>query len=190
MPRPPDSRAPTHPWPTWPNIFRVSSAHEEGGERLLDFDRALFRRRARPRDDTPRVRSEDGDQGRTHGVRAGSWKRVRAEGGSGVAGDGLSRPRTPHHARAVRRPDDGAGHGRAGRATPGKRCVGPGYRPRARWIMCEEAVDSEPGNRTSRHSTQKPQNSQNKTVFSVGSARSALIVVAGTECCPDWSAAL
>jgi glutamate synthase (NADPH) small chain len=31
--RPPDSRAPENPWPTWPNIFRVSSAHEEGGER-------------------------------------------------------------------------------------------------------------------------------------------------------------
>jgi len=31
--RPPDARAATNPWPTWPNIFRVSSAHEEGGER-------------------------------------------------------------------------------------------------------------------------------------------------------------
>ena len=33
MPRPPDERASNNPWPTWPNIFRVSSAHEEGGER-------------------------------------------------------------------------------------------------------------------------------------------------------------
>jgi glutamate synthase (NADPH) small chain len=32
--RPPDTRAPGNPWPQWPNIFRVSSAHEEGGERL------------------------------------------------------------------------------------------------------------------------------------------------------------
>ncbi|HJZ70321.1 MAG TPA: glutamate synthase subunit beta [Vicinamibacterales bacterium] len=31
--RPPDTRARQNPWPTWPNIFRVSSAHEEGGER-------------------------------------------------------------------------------------------------------------------------------------------------------------
>jgi len=31
--RPPDARAPQNPWPTWPNIFRVSSAHEEGGDR-------------------------------------------------------------------------------------------------------------------------------------------------------------
>jgi glutamate synthase (NADPH/NADH) small chain len=34
LPRPPDSRAPDNPWPQWPNIFRVSSAHEEGGERV------------------------------------------------------------------------------------------------------------------------------------------------------------
>ncbi len=33
LPRPPASRAPENPWPTWPNIYRVSSAHEEGGER-------------------------------------------------------------------------------------------------------------------------------------------------------------
>jgi glutamate synthase (NADPH/NADH) small chain len=34
MPMPPDSRAADNPWPLWPQIFRVSSAHEEGGERL------------------------------------------------------------------------------------------------------------------------------------------------------------
>jgi glutamate synthase (NADPH/NADH) small chain len=32
--RPPDERAESNPWPQWPNVFRVSSAHEEGGERL------------------------------------------------------------------------------------------------------------------------------------------------------------
>jgi glutamate synthase (NADPH/NADH) small chain len=31
--RPPETRAPGNPWPMWPNVFRVSSAHEEGGER-------------------------------------------------------------------------------------------------------------------------------------------------------------
>ena len=31
VPRPPDQRAPNNPWPQWPNILRVSSAHEEGG---------------------------------------------------------------------------------------------------------------------------------------------------------------
>jgi len=32
LPRPPDSRGPANPWPEWPQIFRVSPAHEEGGE--------------------------------------------------------------------------------------------------------------------------------------------------------------
>jgi glutamate synthase (NADPH) small chain len=34
LPRPPDTRTPANPWPLWPNIFRVSTAHEEGGDRL------------------------------------------------------------------------------------------------------------------------------------------------------------
>jgi glutamate synthase (NADPH/NADH) small chain len=33
LPRPPGERGPDNPWPLWPNIFRVSTAHEEGGER-------------------------------------------------------------------------------------------------------------------------------------------------------------
>jgi glutamate synthase (NADPH/NADH) small chain len=31
--RPPDVRAPSTPWPSWPLMFRTSSSHEEGGER-------------------------------------------------------------------------------------------------------------------------------------------------------------
>lgn len=34
MPRPGEDRAPHQPWPTYPMIFRVASAHEEGGERV------------------------------------------------------------------------------------------------------------------------------------------------------------
>jgi glutamate synthase (NADPH/NADH) small chain len=33
MPRPPDERDPSTPWPTWPLVLRTASAHEEGGER-------------------------------------------------------------------------------------------------------------------------------------------------------------
>ena len=33
LPAPPNERAPDNPWPLWPNIFRTSSAHEEGGVR-------------------------------------------------------------------------------------------------------------------------------------------------------------
>lgn len=35
MPRPPESRTPHNPWPEWAQVFRVSSAHEEGGERVF-----------------------------------------------------------------------------------------------------------------------------------------------------------
>jgi len=34
MPRPPSSRPDVQPWPTYPMIYRVSSAHEEGGSRV------------------------------------------------------------------------------------------------------------------------------------------------------------
>ena len=33
MPAPPTERAGDNPWPLWPHVFRVSSAHEEGGDR-------------------------------------------------------------------------------------------------------------------------------------------------------------
>jgi glutamate synthase (NADPH/NADH) small chain len=35
--RPPDTRVENNPWPLWPNIFRVSSAHEEGGDRVYSI---------------------------------------------------------------------------------------------------------------------------------------------------------
>jgi glutamate synthase (NADPH/NADH) small chain len=34
MPTPPAQRAADNPWPLWPNIFRTSSAHDEGGDRV------------------------------------------------------------------------------------------------------------------------------------------------------------
>jgi glutamate synthase (NADPH/NADH) small chain len=34
LPAPPAARATDNPWPTWPHVFRTSSAHEEGGDRL------------------------------------------------------------------------------------------------------------------------------------------------------------
>jgi glutamate synthase (NADPH/NADH) small chain len=42
MPRPPQSRSDAHPWPTYPMIYRVSSAHEEGGERLYSVSTVEF----------------------------------------------------------------------------------------------------------------------------------------------------
>jgi glutamate synthase (NADPH/NADH) small chain len=42
MPKPPLSRSEAHPWPTYPMIYRVSSAHEEGGERLYSVNTQEF----------------------------------------------------------------------------------------------------------------------------------------------------
>jgi glutamate synthase (NADPH) small chain len=40
--RPPESRAADNPWPQWPRIFRTSSAHEEGGERVFSISTERF----------------------------------------------------------------------------------------------------------------------------------------------------
>ena len=42
LPRPPDTRATDNPWPQWPNVFRVSGAHEEGGERVYAVSTQRF----------------------------------------------------------------------------------------------------------------------------------------------------
>ena len=34
LPTPPQQRASDNPWPLWPHVFRTSSAHEEGGDRV------------------------------------------------------------------------------------------------------------------------------------------------------------
>ena len=63
-PRPPDSRSPSDPWPQWPNIYRVSAAHEEGGER----EYAIM---------TTKLEGENGVLKRLHGVRV---EMVRKDG--------------------------------------------------------------------------------------------------------------
>ncbi len=42
MPRPPEVRADTNPWPQWSLVFRTSSAHEEGGERMFSVNTDRF----------------------------------------------------------------------------------------------------------------------------------------------------
>ncbi len=42
LPRPPDERAAATPWPTWPLQHRVSSAHEEGGDREFAISTVRF----------------------------------------------------------------------------------------------------------------------------------------------------
>jgi glutamate synthase (NADPH/NADH) small chain len=42
MPTPPEHRTENMPWPTYPMVYRVSSAHEEGGERLYSVTTQEF----------------------------------------------------------------------------------------------------------------------------------------------------
>ncbi|HET9071654.1 MAG TPA: glutamate synthase subunit beta [Acidimicrobiales bacterium] len=65
MPRPPGSRDPSTPWPTWPLVFRTSSAHEEGGERVFAVETEAF---------------EDDGTGHVAGLRAHEVRWVPASG--------------------------------------------------------------------------------------------------------------
>jgi glutamate synthase (NADPH/NADH) small chain len=42
LPMPPETRSDDNPWPQWPQVFRVSTAHEEGGERLYAVSTQRF----------------------------------------------------------------------------------------------------------------------------------------------------
>ena len=42
LPTPPEARPSNQPWPTYPMTYRVSSAHEEGGERLFAVNTVRF----------------------------------------------------------------------------------------------------------------------------------------------------
>jgi len=42
MPKPPDRRGTDNPWPEWPDIYRVSAAHEEGGDRIYSVSTKQF----------------------------------------------------------------------------------------------------------------------------------------------------
>ena len=89
MPRPPDERAATNPWPTWPMMYRTSSAHEEGGERVFSVNTECFLG-----DDDGNVRGAAGPRGRDgrRPLREGRGHRLRAAVRAGAAGHGLHRP--------------------------------------------------------------------------------------------------
>ncbi len=42
MPKPPEARAETNPWPQWPLIYRTASAHEEGVKRVYSVSSKRF----------------------------------------------------------------------------------------------------------------------------------------------------
>lgn len=70
MPRPPDHRHESTPWPLWPLQFRTSSAHEEGGERVFSVNTECFLG-----DDKGRVRAL-----RAHEVRMVDGRFEKVEG--------------------------------------------------------------------------------------------------------------
>jgi glutamate synthase (NADPH/NADH) small chain len=70
VPRPPDGRVASNPWPQWSNILRVSSAHEEGGEReyAINTRRFLGEGGRVTALETVRVEMKTGDNGRVQFV--------------------------------------------------------------------------------------------------------------------------
>jgi glutamate synthase (NADPH/NADH) small chain len=65
LPQPPAARADDNPWPLWPNVFRTSSAHEEGGDRHYSVETTAL----------------VGDEaGRVHALRARRVERVVRDG--------------------------------------------------------------------------------------------------------------
>ena len=42
LPRPPEERPGANPWPTFPMVYKVTSAHEEGGERVYSVNTEAF----------------------------------------------------------------------------------------------------------------------------------------------------
>jgi glutamate synthase (NADPH/NADH) small chain len=42
MPKPPEARPDSTPWPTWPLVYRTASAHEEGGDRIFSVNTERF----------------------------------------------------------------------------------------------------------------------------------------------------
>jgi glutamate synthase (NADPH/NADH) small chain len=74
MPRPPEVRAGDNPWPQWSLVYRTSSAHEEGGERVFSVNTEEF------------VGDADGN------VRALVLTEVRFEPGSPATANGPATP--------------------------------------------------------------------------------------------------
>lgn len=73
MPAPPRERPANQPWPTYPRLYKVASAHEEGGERVWA---------------TSTVEMVDDGEGRVGSLRI---TEVRFEGGRPVAVEGTER---------------------------------------------------------------------------------------------------
>ena len=98
MPKPPDERAASTPWPLWPLQLRTESSHEEGGIRDWAINSVKF------------TGDDDGNVKQLHAVRVGPPPKFEAHAGhriyarrrSGSARHGLPRSRPQRHDRAAR----------------------------------------------------------------------------------------
>ncbi|MGA7107761.1 MAG: glutamate synthase subunit beta [Terracidiphilus sp.] len=70
MPKPPDQRAASTPWPLWPLQLRTESSHEEGGTRDWSINSIRF------------TGDENGNVKQLHAVRVGAPPKFEAIGGS------------------------------------------------------------------------------------------------------------
>jgi glutamate synthase (NADPH/NADH) small chain len=70
LPKPPDTRAPSTPWPMWPMQLRVESSHEEGGKRDWSVNTVKF------------TGDEDGNVKALHAVRVGPPSKFEAVPGT------------------------------------------------------------------------------------------------------------
>ena len=113
LPRPPDARVESMPWPTYPMIYRVSSAHEEGGERVYAVNTECFLGDDAGNVRALRARGRAEDRRRAHDVREGRGHRLRAPVRARAARDGIRRAAAGGPARAARRRAQRAGQRRA-----------------------------------------------------------------------------
>ncbi|HTB97384.1 MAG TPA: glutamate synthase subunit beta [Terracidiphilus sp.] len=70
MPKPPDTRAASTPWPLWPMQLRTESSHEEGGVRDWSINSVRF------------TGDESGNVAQLHGIRVGPPPKFEAMGGT------------------------------------------------------------------------------------------------------------
>ncbi len=70
LPKPPDTRSPSTPWPMWPMQLRVESSHEEGGTRDWSVNTVSF------------SGDEDGNVKALHAVRVGPPSKFEAMSGT------------------------------------------------------------------------------------------------------------
>ena len=97
LPKPPTERAADNPWPNWPNIFRTSSAHEEGGDReYCVLTKSFTGEREGRKLQAVRVEFVDRSCVKFPEPNSNSMR-------SRAARDGIPRARTQRHAGATRR---------------------------------------------------------------------------------------